>query len=62
MNNITIAIIYVSAWITTTIAIIFGIKYTKSAWCLWALFLPACINISTKEDKGRRVRSIVDFK
>lgn len=51
MNNITIAIIYASAWIATAIAVIFGIRYTNSAWCLWALFLPACINISTKEDK-----------
>lgn len=51
MNNITIVIIYTSAWIATAIAVIFGIRYTNSAWCLWALFLPACINISTKEDK-----------
>ena len=48
MNNITIAIIYASAWIATAIAVIFGIRYTNS---LWALFLPACINISTKEDE-----------
>ena len=38
MNNITIVIIYASAWIATAIAVIFGIRYTNSAWCLWALF------------------------
>lgn len=45
MKNIATAIAYASAWIATAIAIIFAIKYTGSAWCLWALVFPACINV-----------------
>lgn len=45
MENITIAIMYASAWIATSIAVVFGIKYTKSAWCLWAFLLPVCLNM-----------------
>lgn len=43
MKNIAIAITCASAWITTSIAVIFAIKYTGSAWCLWALLIPASI-------------------
>lgn len=45
MKNIATTIAYVSAWIATAIAVIFAIKYTGSAWCLWALLLPACIEV-----------------
>lgn len=47
MKNIAVTIAYASAWIATSIAVIFAIKYTGSAWCLWALLFPACIKIST---------------
>ena len=30
-------------WIITTVAVIIGMKWTGSAWCLWALFIPAMI-------------------
>ena len=54
MKNIVIAIAYASAWIATSIAVIFAMKYTGSAWCLWALLFPACIkasvDISTSND------------
>ena len=54
MKNIAITIAYASAWIATSIAVIFSIKYTGSAWCLWALMFPACIkasvDISTSND------------
>lgn len=54
MKNIVTAIAYASAWIATSIAVIFAIKYTGSAWCLWALLFPACIkasvDISTSND------------
>lgn len=54
MKNIAIAIAYASAWIATSIAVIFAIKYTGSIWCLWALLFPACIkasvDISTSND------------
>ena len=46
MKNIATTIAYASAWIATSIAIIFAIKYTGSAWCLWALLFPACIKAS----------------
>ena len=46
MKNIAMTIAYVSAWIATAIAVIFAIKYTGSAWCLWALVFPACIKAS----------------
>lgn len=54
MKNIATTIAYASAWIATSIAVIFAIKYTESAWCLWALLFPACIkasvDISTSND------------
>lgn len=46
MKNIATTIAYASAWIATSIAVIFAIKYTESAWCLWALLFPACIKAS----------------
>lgn len=56
MKNIIIAITYASAWITTSIAVIYAIKYTGSAWCLWALLCPASIktsvDISTSNDNN----------
>lgn len=42
---------YGLAWLSTSIATSVGIYYTHSAWCLWALILPACINISSNKDK-----------
>lgn len=30
-------------WIITTVAVIIGMKWTGSAWRLWALFVPAMI-------------------
>lgn len=54
MKNIAITIAYASAWIATSTAVIFAIKYTGSAWCLCALLFPACIkasvDISTSND------------
>lgn len=41
MKNISTTIACASAWIATSIAVIFAIKYTGSAWCLWALLFPA---------------------
>lgn len=37
---------YAVAWIATAIAVIYGIKYTGSAWCLWAFILPVNIGLS----------------
>jgi hypothetical protein len=54
MKNIATTIAYASAWIATSIAVIFAIKYTGSAWCLWALLFPACISddISTSDESN----------
>ena len=50
MKNIATTIADASAWIATAIAVIFAIKYTESAWCLWALLFPICIDISTSNE------------
>ncbi|MEQ2630112.1 hypothetical protein [Roseburia inulinivorans] len=50
MKNIAITIAYASAWIATSTAVIFAIKYTGSAWCLCALLFPACIKVSTSNE------------
>lgn len=31
------------AWISTAVAVIFGMKYTHSPWCLWAFLLPTVL-------------------
>lgn len=36
---------YAAAWISTAAAVIAGMYFTESAWCLWALILPAVIKI-----------------
>ena len=50
MKNIAITIAYASAWIATSITVIFAIKYTGSAWCLWALLFPTYIKISMSNE------------
>lgn len=44
---------YAMVWLSTALAAIAGMYFTHSAWCLWALILPACISIkkSGKDDK-----------
>ena len=39
---------YAMAWISTSAAVIAGMYFTKSAWCLWAFALPACIELTCK--------------
>lgn len=42
---------YAMAWVSTAIATSIGIYFTGSAWCLWAMILPACISLkSSKKD------------
>lgn len=43
---------YASAWIATSAAVIAGIYLTGSAWCLWALFIPAMIRVTHKDDEN----------
>lgn len=45
MKNLSVAIMYASAWMATSIAVVFGIKYTGSTWCLWTFILLAFISI-----------------
>lgn len=39
-------IAYASIWISTAAAVSVGIWVTHSAWCLWALILPAMAQVS----------------
>lgn len=41
---------YAMAWLSTALAAIAGMYFTHSAWCLWALLLPACISIKTDKN------------
>ena len=45
-NNILLTIGYATAWIATAVAVIFAIKYTGSAWCLWAFIFPPGLKFS----------------
>lgn len=44
-------IAYAVAWISTAAAVCCGIYFTKSAWCLWALLLPALLRVESKSKK-----------
>lgn len=49
---------YAMAWLSTAAACIAGMYFTHSAWCLWALILPACIKITNgkeSEDKDNDI-------
>ena len=41
---------YAAAWVSTSAAVIAGIHFTRSAWCLWALMLPLMINVKRESD------------
>ena len=41
---------YAIIWISVSLTACFGVYITKSAWCLWALLLPACIGFSNTSD------------
>lgn len=54
---------YAAAWISTSAAVIAGIYLTGSAWCLWALFIPAMIRVTHKDasdDKAEDKNEMVD--
>lgn len=42
-------IAYAVMWISTAVAVIFGIYETGSAWCLWAFLIPAMVDININE-------------
>lgn len=47
--------IYASMWFATAIAVSVGIYFTHSAWCLWALLLPALCgcDVLKTDDEGK---------
>ena len=51
MKYLSMTICYASAWIATSIAVIFAIKYTGSTWCLWAFLFPASLRFESKQEK-----------
>lgn len=47
--------IYVAAWISAAVVICTALYFTRSAWCVWGLCLPAMLSYSSnggKEDKA----------
>ena len=40
---------YAMVWISTSVAVSVGIYLTHSAWCLWALLIPALVGIKYNE-------------
>ena len=45
---------YAMAWISTSAAVIAGVYLTGSAWCLWALFIPAMIRVTHKDGSDNK--------
>lgn len=41
---------YAASWISTSAAVIAGLYFTNSAWCLWALLLPAMLSWNSSGD------------
>lgn len=50
---------YAMAWISTSVAVVAGMYFTKSAWCLWAFVLPACIELTHKQ-KGKEESGVAE--
>lgn len=40
---------YSVMWIATAAAVVAGVIYLDSIWCLLGLFAPTCVNISVDE-------------
>lgn len=51
---------YVIAWISTSAAVISGMYFTKSALCLWALALPACIKLTRNSEDDKESEEAED--
>ena len=47
---------YAAAWISTAAAVIAGFYFTGSAWCLWALLLPAMIGVKNSQKNGEEMK------
>ena len=53
MNNKTFVLAVASMWFATALAVIAGIFITKSASCLWAMFIPALCGVQDGNIKTR---------
>ena len=53
---------YEAAWISTAAAVIAGVYFTGSAWCLWALLLPVLIKVESSRKLGGRKRKMNEIK
>lgn len=55
MNNKTFILSVASMWFATALAVMVGIYVTKSASCLWAMFIPALCDVSVGNNKSKGV-------
>jgi hypothetical protein len=53
-------IAYAAAWLSTGTAVSFGIYYTHSASCLWALMIPAALSLMNRHGDAINVSSSDD--
>lgn len=52
MSSNTIAWIWIMVvWVASCAVIGYAVFVTKSAYCLWALLIPACMGFSSKRSK-----------
>nr|WP_308545885.1 hypothetical protein [uncultured Lachnoclostridium sp.]DAF89805.1 MAG TPA: hypothetical protein [Siphoviridae sp. cteLh2] len=55
MNNKTFILAVASMWFATALAVIVGILITKSASCLWAMFIPALCKVDANCHKVKGI-------
>lgn len=55
MNNKTFILSVASMWFATALAVMVGIYVTKSASCLWAMFIPALCDVKVGNSKTEGV-------
>lgn len=53
MNNKTFIFAVASMWFATALAVIVRILITKSASCLWAMFIPALCDVKMGNSKTK---------
>ena len=46
--------IYVAAWFCAMIAACVGTYFTKSAWCMWIMVLPAVLSFSENKSGDKK--------
>lgn len=48
---------YAIMWMSVSLAVCTGMYITKSAWCLWAMVIPAMVKVSRKTDDSKHNKS-----